>query len=78
VGDLDANDTNQLLAVAQDGYRPFQVVAVGNPDLGSLAVPLLEDRSQIEGRATAYVCVEFVCQRPATDPEALRAQLDLR
>jgi uncharacterized protein YyaL (SSP411 family) len=39
---------------------------------------VLEGRGLIDGRATAYVCVDFVCQRPVTEPEALRAQLERR
>jgi uncharacterized protein YyaL (SSP411 family) len=38
-------------------------------------IPLLQDRSPIEGRATAYVCVDFTCRAPVTDPEALQALL---
>jgi uncharacterized protein YyaL (SSP411 family) len=30
VGEPDAGDTRSLLAVAQDGYRPFQVVGPGS------------------------------------------------
>lgn len=43
-------------------YRPFKVLAVGEGD-----VPLLEDRIAIDGKATAYICENFVCQRPVTD-----------
>jgi uncharacterized protein YyaL (SSP411 family) len=28
-----------------------------------------------DGKATAYVCQEFTCQAPTTDPAALRAAL---
>ena len=31
VGKLEAEDSQALLAVAQDSYRPFQVVALGAP-----------------------------------------------
>jgi len=30
----------------------------------------------IEGRATAYVCEQFICREPVTEPTALRAQLE--
>lgn len=30
----------------------------------------------IEGKATAYVCEQFICREPVTDPTALRAQLE--
>ena len=39
-------------------------------------LPLLEGRSPIDGKATAYVCENFVCNRPVTDPAALGSQLD--
>jgi uncharacterized protein YyaL (SSP411 family) len=38
-------------------------------------VPLLQDRRQIEGRATAYVCIDFTCRAPVTEPEALQTLL---
>jgi uncharacterized protein len=29
-----------------------------------------------DGRATAYVCRDFSCRLPVTDPDALREQLE--
>jgi uncharacterized protein YyaL (SSP411 family) len=75
VGDPDSADTQALLNVVRDGYRPFQVVALQAPDPDSTAVPLLADRRLVKGQATAYVCRGFACQAPATQPEGLRAQL---
>jgi uncharacterized protein YyaL (SSP411 family) len=75
VGDPEASDTGDLLDVCTTGYRPHQIVALGAPDTEASAVPLLQDRSPIEGRATAYVCVDFACRTPVTDPEALQALL---
>jgi uncharacterized protein len=39
------------------------------------AVPWLGGRPQREGRATAYVCVNYACQNPVTTPGDLSAQL---
>jgi hypothetical protein len=39
------------------------------------SVTLLEGRTLIDGRATAYVCRNFACRLPITDPAALREQL---
>jgi uncharacterized protein YyaL (SSP411 family) len=75
VGAPDAADTRALLDVCTTGYRPHQIVALGTSDAEASAVPLLQDRSQIKGRATAYVCVDFACRPPVTDPEALRTLL---
>ncbi len=67
VGDLEAADMQALLA-AVGGYRPHQVVAVGPARGGLAAVPLLRDRPQVGGRATAYVCVDGACRAPVTEP----------
>jgi uncharacterized protein YyaL (SSP411 family) len=76
IGDPDAADTRALLDVSIIGYRPHQVLALGVPDSEMAVVPLLQNRSQIEGRATAYVCLNFACRSPVTDPAALRTLLE--
>lgn len=76
VGTPDAADTRALLDVCTTGYRPHQIVALDAPDAQASTVPLLKDRGQIEGHATAYVCVDFTCRAPVTAPEALRALLE--
>jgi uncharacterized protein YyaL (SSP411 family) len=75
VGAPDAADTRALLDVCTTGYRPHQIVALGTSDAEASVVPLLQDRSQIKGRATAYVCVDFTCRPPVTGPEALQMLL---
>jgi uncharacterized protein YyaL (SSP411 family) len=75
VGDPKAADTRALLDVCTTGYRPHQIVALGDPESGETAIPLLLGHSRIDGRATAYVCVDFTCLPPVTDPAALQALL---
>jgi uncharacterized protein YyaL (SSP411 family) len=75
VCDPDAADTQPLLSIVRDGYRPFQVVALGALDAQPPAVPLLQDRGLAEGHAAAYVCRDLTCQAPATTPQALQVLL---
>jgi uncharacterized protein YyaL (SSP411 family) len=77
VGDLAAPDTQALLAVINGAFRPNLVLAASTPDNSDArsAVPLLQDRPQREGKATAYVCQGFVCKEPVITPEALAGQL---
>ena len=77
VGDPADATTRELLAVVNAGYRPAQVVAV-SADPTRSAIPLLSDRTMVGGRPTAYVCRNFACQMPVTDPAALREQLGRR
>jgi uncharacterized protein YyaL (SSP411 family) len=78
VGDPAMPDTQALLAVLGEGWRPDVVVALASDDgaAAASAIPLLHERIAIDGRATAYVCRGFVCDLPVTDPEALRARLE--
>jgi uncharacterized protein YyaL (SSP411 family) len=73
VGEVGASDMRVLLDVARESFRPFAVVAAGPSD--GTAVPLLLDRPQRDGRATAYVCRNFACRAPVTEPADLQAQL---
>ncbi|WP_030165723.1 thioredoxin domain-containing protein [Streptomyces sp. NRRL S-813] len=55
------------------GAAPGAVVAYGVP--GSDEFPLLADRPLVNGAPTAYVCRDFTCDAPTTDPERLRVAL---
>jgi uncharacterized protein len=74
VGDPGDPATRALIAVASEEARPALVVAV-SADPPSSAIPLLADRTRVDGRPTAYVCRDFTCRLPVTDPDGLRAQL---
>ncbi|MEU6959728.1 thioredoxin domain-containing protein [Streptomyces chrestomyceticus] len=65
--------TRALHRAALLGTAPGAVVALGEP--GSDEVPLLKDRPLADGRAAAYVCRHFTCERPTADPEELGEKL---
>ncbi|MBK5233926.1 MAG: thioredoxin domain-containing protein [Thermoleophilia bacterium] len=64
----------QLLEPFRARYRPNFVVALG-PE-GSSVPPLLESRTALDGKPAAYVCENFTCRTPVTDPKTLRKELD--
>ncbi|MCL7454092.1 MAG: hypothetical protein M8467_13695 [Anaerolineae bacterium] len=76
VGDPENADTQALLNVVRKGYRPFQVVALGTLNRQDAQVPLLQDRSMVDGQATAYVCRNLACQAPVTHPGVLQSLLE--
>jgi uncharacterized protein YyaL (SSP411 family) len=75
----------EIVVVTEDGEQdPLARVArstvgavslVVHPDDVDPAVPLLEGRGLVDGRAAAYVCRNLVCQRPVTSVEDMRAAL---
>jgi uncharacterized protein YyaL (SSP411 family) len=64
-----------LAGVVREEFRPHLVLA-GGPGDGSTAVPLMQGRAPVDGRAAAYVCERFACRRPVTGADELRALLD--
>jgi uncharacterized protein len=71
----DPEGVAALAAVVREARRPHLVLA-GGPGDGRTAVPLMEQRTPVDGRAAAYVCERFACRRPVTEPGELRALLD--
>ena len=70
----DAREVAALADVVREAFRPHLVLAAG-PGEGDTAVALMEGRAPVDGRAAAYVCERFACQRPVTGAEELRALL---
>jgi uncharacterized protein len=70
---LVGDDPSELAAAVRE--RPlFHLVVAGGPE-GTEQPPLLQARATVEGRAAAYVCENFTCRLPVTDPDDLRVQL---
>ncbi|MGH8835194.1 MAG: hypothetical protein ACRDWG_09405, partial [Actinomycetes bacterium] len=63
-----------LRAVALRATAPGAVVALGDP-ARPVNVPLLRDRPLVSGAPAAYVCREFTCDAPTTDPEELAVKV---
>jgi uncharacterized protein YyaL (SSP411 family) len=66
-----AGPPDAFLKVFRGLYLPRSVVAAGSDQ----TIALLKDRPTLDGKPTAYVCENFACKRPVTDPAAFRAQL---
>ena len=74
---LVGDELAPLERVVRGAFRPHVVLA-GTPPDGSgdaSAIPLLEGRTPIDGRAAAYVCERFACQAPVTEPAELESLL---
>jgi hypothetical protein len=77
VGDPADDATQQLHRSALRSRAPGVVVALGDP-ADAPGVPLLADRPLVAGRPAAYVCRDFTCSMPTTDPAELAEQLAAR
>ncbi|MEU9224524.1 thioredoxin domain-containing protein [Streptomyces massasporeus] len=70
---LDDEGTRTLHRTALLGTAPGAVVAAGAA--GSEEFPLLVDRPLVGGEPAAYVCRNFTCDAPTTEPDRLRTVL---
>ena len=76
---LGAPDSHtELVDTVRSRFIPNKILIVaGDPTPDDVAsIPLLEDRTRIEGQPTAYVCHRGECKLPVTTPQALLEQLD--
>ncbi len=76
VGPPGRDDTRALVEAARAVYAPETAVLLAAPDgaLGRVAA-FTRGMSEVGGRAAAYVCQNFACEAPLTDPDELAAVL---
>jgi uncharacterized protein YyaL (SSP411 family) len=82
IGQPGDERTADLHRAAMLAAPPGAVVAVGPPAVagpagqpGPRPIPLLAHRGLVDGMPAAYVCRDFACRAPVTDPGGLRAVL---
>jgi len=80
LGPAEDPRTRELLRAVREGYHPNKVLAwldPASPDAPAIPkrIPLLAEKQLLNGDPTAYLCKNYACQAPTTDPETLRRQL---
>jgi uncharacterized protein YyaL (SSP411 family) len=79
-GSPGAADTRALIAEFDRRFLPHDALIVldggaSQKDIAKL-LPWTSALASRNGKATAYVCVNYACRLPVTDPAAFGAQLD--
>ena len=73
-GNLKARDTRAMLDAARQIFLPNKIILVAD-DWRTNVVSYIKDMKMLHGKATAYVCVNYACQLPTTNPSDVLKQL---
>jgi len=72
-GNVEATDTKQMLKLLGSKFLPNTVILLHEKGDAASAieqiVPFIKNQTVIEGKATAYVCENYVCNRPVNNIE---------
>ncbi len=76
VGMPGSNDHENLLRVIHSQFIPNRIIAYQNSERSTSAHPLLSGKTLIEGKAALYICQNYACQAPITDPNLVESALN--
>ncbi len=72
-GNAKATDTKQMLKLLHSKFLPNAVILLheqGNKGTAiERIIPFVKNQTAIEGKATAYVCENYICNRPVNNIE---------
>jgi uncharacterized protein YyaL (SSP411 family) len=81
-GPPESRDTRALIRAARRTMRPAKVVLLADGGAGQewlgRHAPYLRAMKPVDGRATAYLCENFTCGEPTTDPDVVSERLRAR
>jgi uncharacterized protein len=71
----DGPGHERLLEVARRSYQPRLVVLKVTEAVHAVA-PWTGEHADVDGQAAAYLCEDFACRQPVTEPEELERMLE--
>ena len=78
-GNPDADDTNEMIRLIRQMFMPRTVLLMHQQGSAGTEIeqvaPFLKEQKAIDGKAAAYVCRNFVCNKPVTAAGELKKLL---
>jgi len=75
IGDGAKGALDSLQQAVAQCYLPNRIIATGTPSTPS-SLPLLKDRPAVSGMPTLYICRNYTCRQPITDPRLVAEALE--
>ncbi|MFO0773537.1 MAG: aldo/keto reductase [Nitrospiraceae bacterium] len=73
VGRRGSADRSALEAALRAEFLPNRLLAFHEPDAAPTRLPLLTNRTMVNGQAALYVCRNYTCRAPITTPSEVAA-----
>lgn len=71
-------DLNSYINIINNEYLPFSIVIVNTEDKNISSINrFVRNQTTIDGKATAYVCQNYTCQKPVNDIEEFKKLLNV-
>ena len=81
VGNPEADDTKEMLSSLGKHFIPYKVILLKHDDQETADITKIaeytEYHSSFDGKATAYVCLDFACKMPVTNTEEMLKLLNV-
>jgi uncharacterized protein YyaL (SSP411 family) len=81
-GDPTSGDTRELLRQVNTRFLPNKILLLADGGAGQQQLarwlPFVAGAHRMKDRATAYVCENYVCKLPTTDPQVMARLLDTK
>ncbi|MCU1273227.1 MAG: hypothetical protein JWO48_658 [Bryobacterales bacterium] len=71
VGDRSASETHELLRVLENHFVPNRILMLVDDGARKMLagyLPVIETMTRMHGKTTAYVCENYTCKLPTSDP----------
>jgi aryl-alcohol dehydrogenase-like predicted oxidoreductase len=75
VGGNDDKTYTRLRTAVNSCFIPYRIMAYHQDSDVKTSHPLLAGKTPVNGKAALYICKNFACQAPLTDPEAVPSAL---
>ncbi|MGD9851243.1 MAG: aldo/keto reductase [Nitrospirales bacterium] len=78
VGKPGTQPYDQIIQTVHKTFVPYRILAYRHDDREDTTHPLVRDKTQINGKPALFICKNFACQAPLTNPDEVASALTTR
>jgi len=76
VGQIGESGYEELRTAVHQNFIPNRIIAHQNEEDAETTHPLLSGKTRIEGKAALYLCRNFACEAPITNPQSVTSAIN--